>query len=1005
MNLKRFHIAWMLALSLTGSAIAQERCGTVKHMQLLHGDKLADRQLQFEEWIRSKRNTLKAMSTARTQIEPYKIPVVIHVIHNGESIGNGANIPEAQILSQLKVLNEDFRRLNADAVNTPPEFAAVAGNMDIEFVLAKRNPDGLATAGINRVHGHRASWSINTDDEIALKALSYWPSEDYLNVWVCNMSGFIGYSQFPVSDLPGLEGSSNNAFTDGVVITYNCFGSDADGNFNLDPQYNKGRTTTHEIGHFFGLKHIWGDDIDQCTGTDHVDDTPDQKGSTVACPTHPSTTESCNGAPTMFQNFLDYTDDACMNLFTAGQMERMAVVIENSPRRKTLLTSTALQDPDPVPNDMGIRAVLTPSSQQCVTNISPSVQLLNYGNNTVTSVEMTFTLNGVLKETKTFSLNVAPEQTTTVQFQSQTLTVGDNNLVFEILTTNGVADGDASANANIFYFSSYVPYTATVPFAENFDSFPDDWHVVNPDEQITWEVLPAPRGTLNNKAVALNFFNYEQGGEEDIFYTPLFSLEGKDTAFFFLDRANAQSEWKEDILKIVVVKGCQALDEGVEVYDRSGAELSTTGKLSTSFKPQQNGDWERDFIDLSQFVGQSQLQLAFVAVNDYGNNLYLDNITVTDAKTKDIAVKEIVNPSPISCEPTTPLTILLENTGVSDVTSVTAKVTLNGAVIQTTTFDGLIFDDNKEITLHLSPLSLADQVNHIAVELSTDETTISNEVENNYLTKIVMSDQQKDVIPIRMSFEDSTHENWSNFNLHSTAGMTWVVSEGIVGNHYLHFDSYQNTTIGDEAWFVSPALDFRRAKEASVVFDMSYRGRAMIKDDFEVVVSTNCGKTFEPSALELPEFDLSDSEWVPQSAADWVHLKADLSAYAGKQNIRVAFKMRNSNGNNLYLDNIEFFLTDEPDAVLVEDEFNIFGYDLEDPLNDNLQLAFNLANRSDVSCQIINSMGILVSEITWLDVLNQIYDLPLPESPGAGVYFVRLNIHGKNYTTRILVSH
>jgi hypothetical protein len=1002
MNLKRFHIALILLLTVTSSGIAQERCGTVKYMQLSHGEKLHDRQLQFEEWIREKRSVVKAMSAARTESEPYKIPVVVHVIHNGESIGNGANISDAQVLSQIKVLNNDFKRLNADAVNTPPEFAAVAGSMDIEFVLAKRNPDGIATNGINRVNGHRSSWTMSPEDEVEFKGLSYWPADDYFNIWVCNLTGYIGYSQFPISDLQGLEDSKNVATTDGIVIAYNCFGSVADGAFNLDPQYNKGRTATHEVAHFFGVKHIWGDDAGQCTGTDYVEDTPNQAGNSEGCPTHPR--ETC-GVVSMFQNFLDYTDDECMNLFTAGQMERMTVVIENSPRRKSLLTSLALQEPDPVPNDMGIRAVLSPSSNECVLTASPSVQLLNYGNNTVTSVQMTVSLNGALKETRTFSVSVLPEETTTVGFQDLSLNIGDNNFVFEILMTNGVPDADAVSNANVTYLNAYVPYTATVPFSEKFDSFPGDWNIVNPDKQITWEILPAPRGTLDNRAVALNFFNYQQGGEQDIFYTPLFSLAGKDTAFFFLDRANAQFEKKEDILKILVIDGCETIEEGTVVYDRSGAELSTAGKLSTSFKPQENNDWKRDFIDLSGFVGHSQLQLAFVAVNDYGNNLYLDNITVSDTKTQDVAVKEILNPSPISCESTTPLNVLIENTGVDKVNAVTATVTLNGTVIQTTTFDGLVFDGNKEAVLNLEPLNFTQELNDVHIELSSDETMISNEVENNSLTKIVKSDQQKDVIPIRLTFEDTTHENWSNFNLHSPSGMTWTVSEGVVDNHYLHFDSYQNTTIGDEAWFVSPALDFRRAKTASLTFDMSYRGRGVIKDEFELAISTNCGQTFETSSLDLPPFDQSEAEWVPQSAGDWIQLKADLSGYAGKQNIRVAFKMTNSNGNNIYLDNIEFFLTDQPNGVFIEDDFNIFGYDLADPANDNLQVAFNLANRTDVSCQIMNSMGGMVSEIVWLDVLNQIYDLPLPDSAGAGIYYVRLNIHGKNYTTRVLVSH
>src|SRR5690606_28012599 len=121
-----------------------------------------------------------------------------------------------------------------------------------------------------------------------------------------------------------------------------------DGAFNLDPAFNKGRTTTHEVGHFFGLNHIWGDD-DGCARSDYVDDTPNQGPRSVGCPTHPKT-DAC-GEVVMFQNFLDYSDDDCMNLFTQGQVERMTIVIENSPRRSTLLASPGLQEPAPSPND------------------------------------------------------------------------------------------------------------------------------------------------------------------------------------------------------------------------------------------------------------------------------------------------------------------------------------------------------------------------------------------------------------------------------------------------------------------------------------------------------------------------------------------------------------------------------------------------------------------------------------------------------------------------------
>ncbi|CAN0441729.1 unnamed protein product, partial [Phaeothamnion confervicola] len=261
-------------------------------------------------------------------------------IHDGEAEGVGRNIPDAQVISQIEVLNKDFNRLNTDAGNTPAEFTSVAGSLDIEFVLANQDPDGQVTDGIMRIDGNRAQWSLGRESEF--KALhpavgnsdddytEYWPAEDYLNIWVIKFQDFLGYAQFPVSSgLPGLENADDNSLTDGIIIDYRVFGTDDAGPFSLDDQYNKGRTTTHEVGHFLGLKHIWGDDTG-CNKSDYADDTPNQGEETYDTPDYPLA-DNCTSS-VMFQNYMDYTDDIMMNLFTLNQVDRMMTVLENSPR-------------------------------------------------------------------------------------------------------------------------------------------------------------------------------------------------------------------------------------------------------------------------------------------------------------------------------------------------------------------------------------------------------------------------------------------------------------------------------------------------------------------------------------------------------------------------------------------------------------------------------------------------------------------------------------------------
>ncbi|MFN8690060.1 MAG: Pregnancy-associated plasma protein-A, partial [Cyclobacteriaceae bacterium] len=189
-----------LILLLASAAYGQDRCGTVEFTKWreLQNPRLESID-QFENWISGKlRSPRKSAQRFHQTQSTYTIPVVVHVIHNGEPVGTGTNISDAQIQSQISVLNEDFKRLNADATNTPAQFQSVAGTMDVEFVLALQDPEGLATTGIVRVQGTKPSWQ--QADDYQLKSLSYWRSDRYLNIWVCNLidtKGIVGYGQFP----------------------------------------------------------------------------------------------------------------------------------------------------------------------------------------------------------------------------------------------------------------------------------------------------------------------------------------------------------------------------------------------------------------------------------------------------------------------------------------------------------------------------------------------------------------------------------------------------------------------------------------------------------------------------------------------------------------------------------------------------------------------------------------------------------------------------------------
>jgi Pregnancy-associated plasma protein-A len=266
-----------------------------------------------------------------------RIPVVVHVVHKTQA----QNISDAQIHSQIEVLTADFRRTNGDAGSVPAAFAGLVADARIEFELATTDPAGQPTSGITRTKTTRDSFDSEGDavKSAATGGADPWPSDRYLNIWVCQLGGgLLGYAQFP----------GGPAATDGVVILHSAFGTTG----TAAAPFNLGRTTTHEVGHWLNLRHIWGDDGTGCFGSDFVPDTPNQGGPNYGTPAFPSVT--CGNAPSgdMFMNYMDYVDDAAMFMFTAGQVTRMQATLDGLRSSIGVPVSTAKEPPKDAPKDL-----------------------------------------------------------------------------------------------------------------------------------------------------------------------------------------------------------------------------------------------------------------------------------------------------------------------------------------------------------------------------------------------------------------------------------------------------------------------------------------------------------------------------------------------------------------------------------------------------------------------------------------------------------------------------
>lgn len=336
---------------LNFSTYSQRNCGTMHHYEQLlqkHPEIHNTRQ-QIENF------TDKYVSSNNHEKAIVNIPVVVHVVYNTTS----QNITDAQIQSQINVLNKDFRKLNSDVALTPSTFSSVVADCEINFCLASISPTGTTTTGI--IRKQTTSTSFIDDDKVKSSTTGgsdAWNTSKYLNIWVCNLGNdLLGYAQFP----------GGPTSTDGVVINYTAFGTTGTA---IAP-FNKGRTATHEIGHWLNLYHIGGDASGGC-GNDLVSDTPTQKGGSSAngtgndygqnygCPTHPLVRSGeCSGTTAeMFMNYMDYTDDACMYMFTTGQKNRMKALLTTGGARAGLLTSN------------GCGGSTTPTTSYCTSSSS-----------------------------------------------------------------------------------------------------------------------------------------------------------------------------------------------------------------------------------------------------------------------------------------------------------------------------------------------------------------------------------------------------------------------------------------------------------------------------------------------------------------------------------------------------------------------------------------------------------------------------------------------------------
>jgi hypothetical protein len=594
--------------------ISSEKCGTMPRLLLkLQGNPQLKARFEAQRAAFTRilsEESVTQNKTAQTEATIY-IPVVFHIVMTNPSL-----VSDAQVQAQLDTLNMDFFGTNGDSVKIPDHFKPFFGKSTIQFCLAKRSPDGEETSGIERIS--TTSGSFGVDDAVKHKATrgaDSWDPEKYFNVWLCSLSnGILGYSSFPEDGSPSEQG---------VVIDYRSLPGGA------FTSYNGGKTLTHETGHYFNLFHIWGDDNGSCSGTDEVGDTPNQAGATSGCFTGVRTdncTPSGNGI--MYQNYMDYSNDECLVMFTKQQVDRMQTAL--SLYRSSLLQSNGCLPVVLKNYDVQLRAITQPVQRLCSASFTPSVTIRNRGAQPLTTLLIHASLDNGTIITFPWTGLLPSLAMATIPLNSFTTTTGTHVLTIFITQPNNNADEDKTNDTLRMNLQYFAPVSSLSESFESGSFPPVGWDVVNPDGAVTWQLSYAAAKT-GNASVVMNNYGYPQIRETDDLRMPLLSIPANaDSAFFsfqvaaaaYSDLGSVNNTW--DTLEVLASRDCG--QTYTSLYKKWGSSLVTRNSgTTTSFTPAST-EWSKDSIYLAPYIGVDNLLLAFRNTAGYEYNIYLDDI-------------------------------------------------------------------------------------------------------------------------------------------------------------------------------------------------------------------------------------------------------------------------------------------------------------------------------------------------------------------------------------------
>ena len=595
-------ISFFLIFFLVG-LVAQTPC--ISHIELENQiNQSVNPQFVLDE-ITALKNSSFIMTKAGNTIT---IPVVFHIIHNENNIGVNENISEQTIHKQLERMNEDFAGINADSASIPNEFKAFFAQSEIQFCLAKIDPQGNFTTGINRYYYPEPAYDKDSINDF-IKPATIWNRDHYLNIWSVAFTGFLATNQVNGYATPPLTSTADSI--DGIVLNYDKIGN------NLAS--NVGRTAIHEIGHWLGLFHIWGDDNGACNGDDGIADTPNQGGAYFNCPV---AANSC-GSNDMYINYMDYTDAECSLMFTEDQKTRMHSVLNGF--RDSLQYSPACNV-----KDLVITEIVSPNGTVCQEQILPIVNIKNIGNISISEFDIEMYIDDVLEETMLLDLLLEPNEETYVQFEHSHIFL--QNIIHKVkFVINSLEANEYNINntdSTSFNTVNTGDGLSEIIIAEfEGTSFPpQNIFIENPNNDLTWQYF-----NLNGKQVFyINNYN-NTATNKDAFTTTDFKM---NSDFYTTEALSFTYEYRQknnftDTLNIYYSIDCGAHWLPIKSYFGNALGANSSSEFIPNTIENSKSIKFEDFLPNLYF---DKIRFKFENISGGGNNLYIGNIAfeITD---------------------------------------------------------------------------------------------------------------------------------------------------------------------------------------------------------------------------------------------------------------------------------------------------------------------------------------------------------------------------------------